>query len=93
MATPATAATAASLATTVVRTTTVFFAISGPLKIEDFEGRGRRKNRTDYSRPALWCSVAQRPGRGASELRLQLCSCRALLLLLQRSNSEATSGV
>jgi hypothetical protein len=50
MATPATAAaSAASLATTVVRTTTVFFAISGPLKIEDFEGRGRRKNRTDYS--------------------------------------------
>ena len=39
MATPATAASAASLATTVVRTTTVFFAISGPLKIEDFEGK------------------------------------------------------
>jgi len=65
MATPATtAASAASLATTVVRTTTVFFAISGPLKIEDFEGRGRRKNRTDYSTVVLSGTEARQGSLG-----------------------------
>ena len=50
MATPATAASAASLATTVVRTTTVFFAISGPLKIEHFETKQEEPDRLQQCR-------------------------------------------